>query len=138
MVQIIERKISKEMAEAGRGSILHDGWTKYGIHFVCLYACYMKKVIMSSLKSETKSEQPQLVLLACSPMYQIEDEDEANNEDEEEDQEEGQEGKIEAVKFTATVHANFIKKNLKFSKISSLLIGQSVRPLTMQASMLKR
>ena len=35
MVKIIDRKISKEMAEAGREYILHDGWTKCSIHFVC-------------------------------------------------------------------------------------------------------
>ena len=64
------------MAEAGRGSILHDGWSKNGMHYVGVYACYINKANLSASKNKIKSEQPQLVLLACSPMYQVEVEDE--------------------------------------------------------------
>ena len=76
MVDVVEKKISNEMAEAGRGSILHDGWSKNGMHYVGVYACYINKANLSASKNEIKSEQPQLVLLACLPMYQVEAEDE--------------------------------------------------------------
>ena len=48
MVEIGEIWISAEMKDATRGSILHDGWTKNGVHFVAIFSCYIKKVGTSS------------------------------------------------------------------------------------------
>ena len=48
MVEIIEGRISAEMKDATRGSILYDGWTKNGVNFVAIFACYIKKVGTSS------------------------------------------------------------------------------------------
>jgi hypothetical protein len=40
MTMLVEKKLSTEMKEAGRGAIVHDGWTKFGIHFLALFATY--------------------------------------------------------------------------------------------------
>ena len=48
MVEIVEGRISAEMKDDTQGSILHDGWTNNGVHFVANFACYIKKVGTSS------------------------------------------------------------------------------------------
>ena len=62
MVEIFDGKISAEMNDATRGSILHDGWTKSDANFVAIFACYTKKVVTSSYSGSI--EEPQIVFLA--------------------------------------------------------------------------
>ena len=40
---LVEKAIAAEMKEAGVGAIVHDGWTKYSAHFVCVLGSYMRK-----------------------------------------------------------------------------------------------
>ncbi len=37
---IVEGKIAVEM-KGRKGTIIHDGWSKFSKHYVCLLACYM-------------------------------------------------------------------------------------------------
>lgn len=60
-------KIQKELQAAERGCILHDRWTKYGKHYVGLFACYC-------LNGQTF-----FCLLGCSCLMQSVDDE---NEDE--------------------------------------------------------
>jgi hypothetical protein len=34
LVELIEEMVSAEMKLAGKGSILHDGWTCAGVHYI--------------------------------------------------------------------------------------------------------
>ena len=43
MTTQVEKVISIDMRNSGRGSMLHDGWTKYGAHYAGIFACYMRK-----------------------------------------------------------------------------------------------
>ena len=61
MVEIFEGRISAEVKDATRGSILHDGWTKNGVHFFAIYECYIKKVSISSYYGVI--EEPQIILI---------------------------------------------------------------------------
>jgi len=40
---LVEKAIAAEMKEAGVGAIVHDGWTKYSVHYVCVLGSYMRK-----------------------------------------------------------------------------------------------
>lgn len=37
----VEEILAAELKAAGKGSIVHDGWSKFGLHFVALFATYM-------------------------------------------------------------------------------------------------
>ena len=70
MVEIIEGRISAEMKDATRLSIIHAGSTKKYVHFFAIFACYIKKV--GTYSSSGVIEEPHIVLLAFLPMHQIE------------------------------------------------------------------
>ena len=106
LVEIVQEKIAKELKEVKRFSILHDGWSKGGTHYVGLFICYnmSSKVIVKGQSFERVF--PVIRLLACSPLPGIADEDDEifmNMSDEEKAQ-----YLVEARTFTAEVHANFI------------------------------
>ena len=44
LVGIVEDKIKEEMKVAGYGSIMHDGWSKFGTHYVGIFAQYNNAV----------------------------------------------------------------------------------------------
>ena len=106
LVQIIEEKIADELKHVPRFSILHDGWSKGGTHYVGLFICYNKvsKVIVKGQSFERSI--PVIRLLACSPLPGVDNEDDElfiNMSDEEKE--------IyleEALTFNAKVHAQFI------------------------------
>ena len=60
MVEMVEVQISAETKDAARGSIIHDSWTKKGVHFVSIFECYIKKVGTSSYSGAI--EEPQIFL----------------------------------------------------------------------------
>ena len=39
-VFVVEEKVAAEM-KGKEGMIYHDGWSKFGVHYVCLFASYM-------------------------------------------------------------------------------------------------
>lgn len=62
MARLVVEKISVEMKTATRGAIIHDGWSKFGRHYVCLFATYIgpgREVVQ--------------VLLRCAPMNEVDD-----------------------------------------------------------------
>ena len=72
MVEIVEPKIGRQMKIAGRGSILHDGWTKDSVHYVGSYCCYIRAITTVVKGKKLVEELPKLIILACSPMASIE------------------------------------------------------------------
>ena len=68
LVDIVDKKLGSEMKQAGRGSILHDGWTCAGVHYIGLFACY----VLSEDVNGVKKDSIQLSLLSVSPMARTE------------------------------------------------------------------
>jgi hypothetical protein len=90
LVILVEQKVKDELAKTSCGAIMHDAWTRAGIHYVALFACYMKE------KKNTKPE-PFCTLLSVSPMPATADEDDTSP---------------ETAKFNAKVHANYFTTTL--------------------------
>ena len=62
LARLVVELISVEMKTATRGAIIHDGWSKFGRHYVCLFATYIgpgREVVQ--------------VLLRCAPMNEVDD-----------------------------------------------------------------
>ena len=100
----IEKILTAEMKAAGRGSILHDGWSKFGDHYFALYASYMAtrcEVNEDGGGGLKKVRKAVTSLLSVSPLHVLEKD---NNE--EEDEEDNLE---EAATFTSQVHMEHIK-----------------------------
>ena len=43
---VVEEKVSGEM-KGKKGTILHDGWTRFGRHYVCLFSAFPSRVQVS-------------------------------------------------------------------------------------------
>ena len=80
VVDIVDGRLGEEMKKAGRGSILHDGWTCTGVHYIAIFACY---TLTGEVKQETKQLLPgerdfgnqdsvKLLLEMVSPMCRTE------------------------------------------------------------------
>ena len=115
IVELVEKKIQLEMEQAGQGSILHDGWSKFSVHYIGLFACYMKAVNIQKGIKVMKEEEPTLVLLSCAPMPEISDDpfdpNTSNDNDGNNINDNNDEGN-DATKFNAEVHANYISNTL--------------------------
>jgi len=103
LVELVEKRISQEMKEAGCGSILHDGWSHNSVHYVGLFASFIKKI----------DSTPRLVLLSVSPLANRTDEDEsASDSSSEADIEE------QVVEFNAENHVRHFREMFDFYNIS--------------------
>ena len=62
--------LAEEMESSGRGTIMHDGWSKYGTHFLALMGIYVvkTKVKGSSNSKDSFVEETKIVLLSVSPV----------------------------------------------------------------------
>ena len=78
------------MKKAGRGSILHDGWTSNDIHYIALFAAY---AIKEGMKEEVITS-----LLSVSPMAAYTTDGSSSNE--------------ETIQFNASTHASHFEKVL--------------------------
>ena len=63
---IVEEKIAKEMKDQ-KGCILHDGWSKYGRHYVALMASYLVERSEGDFENVVR-------LLSCSTLPHDKDE----------------------------------------------------------------
>ena len=41
MMELIEEKNIAELKPTTCGTIMHDGWSRYGVHYLCYFACYI-------------------------------------------------------------------------------------------------
>jgi hypothetical protein len=89
LVVLVEQKISKELARTPCGALMHDAWTRAGIHYVALFGCYI---------DEKKKHNPErrCTLLAVSPMPSEDDN-----------------AAVETVHFRAKVHLKYFSSTLK-------------------------
>ena len=73
LVRIVESNISKDLEIAKQGAIMHDGWSKFGTHYVSLFAQYNRTVIQNTGKIRRTVLVPASVFLAMRPMAGISD-----------------------------------------------------------------
>lgn len=115
---LVEQKISAALKAAKIGSIIHDGWTKFSVHYMCL---------LVTIQPEKKP--PQILMLACSELPQIVEVEETDGQS---FLQKMKERFVGSDKFTAEVHVNFVKnrvfgQRLGFShdELKSFLICQT-------------
>jgi hypothetical protein len=99
----IEVKLATEMKAAGKGSIVHDAWTKFGTHFFGLCSTYMASrqyLVEGSMLSVYK---PIISLLSVLPLHTI------AHESEDEDDSEDLDNMEEATNFTLQAHKEHIE-----------------------------
>ena len=112
LVSIVEDKIKEEMKVAGYGSIMHDGWSKFGTHYVGIFAQYNNEVSCFIGKVKSTRLQPTNVLLAMRPMCGVPEEGPKNELDvlDSSDDEDKEQKDEYATTFTAEIHANFFRE----------------------------
>ena len=117
LVPMVEKSIAAEMKESGCGAIMHDGWSKFGTHYVGLFAQYNWKIYQNIGKTVTTSIMPTNVLLSMQPMSGMPGEDDDSDDDDDDDDDEVEEFfdavDDSATNFTAEVHANYFKEVLQ-------------------------
>ena len=107
IVKEVKGKIAKEMREAGRGSILYDAWTECSLHFVAIFACYIRKIKGMKDGVPITTEKSEIKLLSVAPMMDV-----MNNDAKDED-----ERKI-ACEFNAELYTeHFVKIFTEFYKL---------------------
>jgi hypothetical protein len=79
LVELVEQKIAAEMKVAGHGAIMHDAWTKWNVHYMGFFACYLipKKKYIDGVVNTFHI--PTCTLLSAAPMISA---DENANDDE--------------------------------------------------------
>jgi hypothetical protein len=68
---LVEEKIAKEM-EGKKGTIIHDGWSKFARRYVCLLAAYMIGAGKRNVQGEVLME-PVMTLLTCTTLPHVMD-----------------------------------------------------------------
>ena len=113
---IVEEKISAEI-KGKKGIIMHDGWSKYARHYVCLLASYL----IPNGKRDSEGQdimEPVMTLLTCTTLPHDDSASVASEDDE---------VQLAATKFNAETHVRLFKQtfeNLGIGDISNFVIGQ--------------
>ena len=122
LVGIVEDATKEEMKIAGYGSIMHDGWSKFGTHYVGIYAQYNKEVTCNIGKMKSSRLMPTNVLLAMRPMFGVTEggvKSDVDSSDDENTASQDQDKKEEyAATFTADVHVKFFREVMRFLKVN--------------------
>ena len=110
LVDVVDKKLGEELKLAGKGSILHDGWTCAGVHYIALFACYLLPKLKKEGKEDgcedgTDGSKVRLSLISVSPMARTEA---ADGESELEVLDET------AVNFSARTHAEHIRNVFRY------------------------
>ena len=117
LVELVQERISVEMKIADEGFILHDGWSKFGIHYVGLFASYCRK--MSIIENGVQSTKyfPETVLLSVAPLVNVpaEDDEEGTKDDDHTDEDNDLSEEInldpqETIRFTAEAHVSHFRE----------------------------
>lgn len=82
MTKCVEYKIGDEMKRARSRSIIHDDWSKNGVHYVGIFACYTRE--STEITNKKVTQIPQLALLACSPIASLTKDNKDNRKEDDE------------------------------------------------------
>ena len=109
LVFVVEEKVAAEM-KGKKGMIYHDGWSKFGVHYVCLFASYMVEL------SEKGKFESVMTLITVSTLPYDEDDNST------------------AVAFNAEAHANFLPPRSRTLALTSLV---TLQPANAVSSIIK-
>jgi hypothetical protein len=111
LIELVELCIKEELKNnIPGGMLMHHGWTRNGTHFIAFFASYCHEITHTEKGVVKKMEKPELTLLACSPMAQVQDD--TDLEDAAEDIE--TETISESTKCNAETHVEFFKDSLRW------------------------
>ena len=114
LVRIVESAIAEDIKKAKHGAIMHDGWSKFGTHYVALFAQYNRTVIQNTGKIRKTVLMPASALLAMRPMAGLSEKEEKGRDNENDSSDDNEEEvNQEATTFTAEVHAEFFRDVMK-------------------------
>jgi hypothetical protein len=71
MVELVEGAIAAEMKAAGCGALMHDAWTKMDVHYIGIFACYMREVKSKENGKDVIRKEPTSSLISVAPMASI-------------------------------------------------------------------
>ena len=71
----VEECIAKELKEAGRGAIMYDAWSKCGVHYIGLFACYNRHMKIVQNGVSLIETIPEITLTSVAPMLSAKDEE---------------------------------------------------------------
>lgn len=107
LTELVEQRISRELKAAHVGTILHDGWSYGGVHYIGLFASYIRQVgICKADKINQTQDVVELTLLSCAPMGNTDTEDNNGSEEDYDVK--------EAVEFSAATHVKHIHDMFRF------------------------
>ena len=109
LVELVDDNLRKELKLCGKGSILHDGWTCAGVHYIGLFACYNTGMLKTETH-ETTNEAVQLSLLSVSPMARTE----VTEEEESDEKKDLAVFDETAVNFSSQTHAEHIRNVFRY------------------------
>ena len=107
--KVVEKEVMKDLKKAGHGAIMHDGWTEAGVHYVGLFACYLRNKEKQVCEGEDIIvDVADIVLLSCAPMFKVHVPD--KDEDTEDPAARSEMSNEYTTNFTASVHAEHFRK----------------------------
>lgn len=68
LVELVEEAIAEELKKTNCGALKHDGWSRNGIHYISLFACYMLPLLVRKKSAIVTEYKRMCTLLAVSPM----------------------------------------------------------------------
>jgi hypothetical protein len=81
LVELVEERIGQSMRKAGKGAIMHDGWSCNGVHYVGLIACFNNPLTSKHYGYKGSDSNVELCLLSCSPMQNSDSDDDSDDDD---------------------------------------------------------
>jgi hypothetical protein len=75
LFELVEPLIDLDMATAGCGATMHDAWTKFKIHYMAMFACYIRKAKAVVEGEMTFRNIPMCTLVYVAPMAQVDKND---------------------------------------------------------------
>ena len=111
----VEMILAYEMKKAGRGSIIHDGWSKFGEHYFGLFASYEAErwEVDKGCGSVKIVKGPIISLLSLSPLHVFSDKYEGVDDDAPPQKERESRDVEVAANFTSEVHRDQIVDVMK-------------------------
>ena len=111
--ELVEEMIKPELKLADYGALMHNGWSKFGTHYVGLFAQYNRTVTQNISKITPAILMPTNVSFVMRSMCGVSEEEEEGNDSDSDKCDEITGLDKEATNFTVEVHANFFRDIIK-------------------------
>ena len=113
LVEIVEKKIAEMMRNSPGCQVVYDAWTRYGVHFLGIYASFMQKCSGTDNIHQCRllALSPMSSLTSCTKENIMED---ASGDESMEDTNDDNHFDEEAIKFDAEHHKNHITNTFEY------------------------